>query len=171
MRIGIGHDIHKLVPNRKLILGGVDIPFVKGLTGHSDADVLVHAVCDALLGAASLGDIGMHFPDTDDRFLNIDSIELLGRTGRLLEKHGFAVINLDATVFAEFPKLGGYRSRMVKNIAEALHIRKDRVNVKFTTTEGLGFVGNGSGMMAHCIALITSRSNDRTSFKDPAPGI
>ncbi len=159
MRIGTGHDVHQLVVGRKLIIGGVEIPYEKGLMGHSDADVLVHAVCDALLGAAALGDIGLHFPDTDERYLNINSLTLLSITGTLLRDKGFDILNLDATIFAQVPKLAPYRKLMIKNIADALCVQTEKVSVKFTTTEGLGFIGNGSGMMAHCIALIRKNPN------------
>lgn len=154
MRIGTGHDVHQLVAGRKLILGGVEIPYEKGLLGHSDADVLVHSVCDALLGAAALGDIGIHFPDTEKRFLNISSMTLLAATGNMIRDKGLDVINIDATLFAQAPKLSPYRQSMIENIAHALSIGPAQVSVKFTTTEGLGFVGTGIGMMAHCVALI-----------------
>jgi 2-C-methyl-D-erythritol 2,4-cyclodiphosphate synthase len=154
MRIGLGNDVHRLVPDRKLILGGETIPFHKGLLGHSDADVLVHAICDSLLGAAALGDIGMHFPDTDPAFKNIFSIELLKRTDLMIKQKGYTVLNLDATIFAEAPKLSPYYEKMKKNIADTLQIKPDMVNIKSTTTEGLGFVGVGEGMGAMCISLI-----------------
>jgi 2-C-methyl-D-erythritol 2,4-cyclodiphosphate synthase len=154
MRVGIGHDVHRLIADRKLILGGVDIPHDKGLAGHSDADVLVHAVCDALLGAAGLGDIGLHFPDTDDAFKDISSLKLLHRTLEMIREEGYGIINLDATIFAQAPRLGPYRKAMETNIAEILEIGKNRVNIKFTTTEGLGFVGRGEGIRADCIALL-----------------
>ncbi len=158
MRIGLGYDIHQLVTGRKLILGGVDIPFDKGLLGHSDADVLVHAVCDALLGAACLGDIGMLFPDTDPEYKDIDSMKLLIKTYDLLKENGYSIINIDATVSAEAPKLSSYREEMRGNISKVLHTDSDSVNVKFTTSEGLGFVGKGEGINAMCIALIEKRS-------------
>ena len=158
MKIGAGHDIHQLVPGQKLVLGGVEIPHDKGLKGHSDADVLVHSVCDALLGAAALGDIGLHFPDTDDRYLNINSLILLENTGKLLCDHGFYIENLDATVIAQAPKLAPHRNKMIENIARSLDLEIGRVNVKFTTTEGLGCIGTGSGMAAHCIALINKKT-------------
>lgn len=154
MRIGLGSDVHRLVPDRKLILGGETIPFDKGLLGHSDADVLVHAICDSLLGAAALGDIGMHFPDRDPAFKNIYSIELLKKTGLMIQQKGYTVLNLDATIFAERPKLSPYYEKMKKNIADTLQIKLDMVNIKSTTTEGLGFVGTGEGMAAMCVALI-----------------
>ena len=154
MRVGLGNDVHRLVPDRKLIVGGETIPFQKGLLGHSDADVLVHAICDSLLGAAGLGDIGVHFPDSDPAYKNIFSIELLEQTGRMIRQAGYTVVNLDATVFAEAPKLSPYYDKMKKNIATALQIKPEMVNIKSTTTEGLGFVGTGEGMSAMCISLI-----------------
>ena len=154
MRIGHGYDVHRLVPGRKLILGGVDIPYERGLLGHSDADVLTHAVMDALCGAAGLGDIGELFPDTDPAYKGISSLKLLGEVGRLLRERGFAVVNLDATLLAQAPKVAPYKAQMAENIAAALGIEADRVNVKATTEEGLGFTGDGSGMAAHAVALV-----------------
>ena len=154
MRIGLGYDIHRLVGGRKLVLGGVSIPFEKGLIGHSDADVLVHAVCDALLGAAKLGDIGVHYPDTDPGFKDISSIKLLEKTHRMLKDNGFNIINIDSIVFAEMPKVMPFRNEMEKNIAIAIEIDPECVNVKATTTEGLGMIGKGEGIGAMCIALI-----------------
>ena len=154
MRIGMGYDIHRLVSRRKLVLGGVTIPFEKGLLGHSDADVLVHAVCDALLGAACLGDIGCHFPDTAPEFKDIKSISLLERTCTMVRDGGFFIQNLDATIFAEAPKLSPYRELMRQNIARAINIALDRVNVKATTAEGLGMIGRGEGIGAMCVVLI-----------------
>jgi len=154
MRIGIGHDIHRLVFERKLVLGGVTIPFEKGLLGHSDADVLVHAMCDALLGAAGLGDIGLHFPDTNPEFKDIHSIRLLAKTYEMISSKGFAISNVDSTIFAEAPKLFPYREAMQKNIAEAIQIEPNRVNVKSTTSEGLGMIGKGEGIAAMCIVLL-----------------
>ena len=154
MRIGMGYDIHRLVLKRKLILGGVTIPFQKGLMGHSDADVLVHAVCDALLGAAGLGDIGLHFPDTESKYKDIYSINLLSRTYEIISKKGFSIINVDATVFAEAPKISPHREIMKQNIAQAIHVDPDCVNIKATTAEGLGMIGRGEGISAACIALI-----------------
>ncbi len=156
MRIGIGYDVHRLVAGRSLILGGVTIPFEKGLLGHSDADVLVHAVCDALLGAAGLGDIGRHFPDSDERYKDISSIVLLRECHRMLREHGHALVNLDATIFAEAPRLAPYNEAMRRTLAEALTMAADCVNIKATTTEGLGFVGKGEGMAAMCVVLIDS---------------
>ena len=155
MRIGQGYDVHKLVEGRKLILGGVEIPYEKGLLGHSDADVLVHAVMDALLGAAALGDIGQHFPDTDPEYEGISSIELLKKVGELLEEKGYIVENIDATIIAQRPKLLNYRSAMAENIAEALHLDVSRVSVKATTEEGLGFTGTGEGISSQAITLLT----------------
>ena len=154
MRIGHGYDVHKLAENRKLIIGGVDIPYEKGLLGHSDADVLLHAVCDALLGAAALGDIGKHFPDTDDRFKGIDSMLLLKNVAELLRKEGYKVVNIDSTILAQRPKLAPYILKMRENIAEAVGINTDCVSVKATTEEGLGFTGEGLGIAAHAVCLI-----------------
>ena len=156
MRTGIGYDIHKLVYERKLVLGGVIIPFKKGLLGHSDADVLIHAVCDALLGAAGLGDIGLHFPDTDDKFKDVSGLKLLTDTNTLLKKSGFSVINVDSTIFAENPKISPYRKEMEKNIAQVLKISSAFVNVKATTLEGIGSLGRGDGIAALAITLIDS---------------
>ena len=154
LRIGHGYDVHRLVEGRKLILGGVDIPWEKGLLGHSDADVLAHAVMDALTGAARLGDIGKLFPDTDPAYAGISSLKLLSEVGRLLGEKGFAVVNIDATLLAQAPKVGPYKQRMAENIAAALGIGPERVNVKATTEEGLGFTGDGSGMAAHAVVLL-----------------
>lgn len=159
MRVGTGFDVHRLVPGRKLILGGVDIPYEKGLLGHSDADVLLHAVCDALLGAAGLGDIGVHFPDTDARYENIDSIELLEQTGDKLAASGFSIQNLDATVFAEAPRISPYRAGMRERIAKTLRMDAGDVNIKATTTEGLGCIGRGEGIAAMCTALILKKES------------
>ena len=157
MRIGHGYDVHRLVEGRALILGGVGIPYEKGLLGHSDADVLTHAVMDALLGAAALGDIGKHFPDTDLRFKGADSLELLHEVGALLTVHGYAVGNIDATILAERPKLAPYINTMRERIAGALHIEKDQVSVKATTEEKLGFTGAGEGIAAHAVCLLETR--------------
>ncbi|ABW67470.1 2-C-methyl-D-erythritol 2,4-cyclodiphosphate synthase [Desulfosudis oleivorans] len=154
MRIGTGYDLHRLVKGRRLVLGGVALPFEKGLDGHSDADVLVHAVCDALLGAAGLGDIGDHFPDTDARFKGVSSLLLLTETGRMLKEKGFFVVNIDATVLAQAPKLGAHKAAMAANMATALGIDAACVNVKATTTEGLDAVGRGEAMAAMSVALI-----------------
>ena len=154
LRIGHGYDVHRLVEGRRLILGGVDIPWEKGLLGHSDADVLVHAVMDALSGAARLGDIGKLFPDTDPAYAGISSVMLLTEVGRLLKKKGYTVVNIDATLLAQAPKVGPYRQEMALNIANALHIEVEQVNIKATTEEGLGFTGDGSGMAAHAVVLL-----------------
>ena len=156
MRIGQGYDVHCLVEGRKLILGGVEIPYEKGLLGHSDADVLLHAVMDALLGAAALGDIGQHFPDSDERYKGISSVELLKEVGKILQENGYLIENIDSTVVAQRPKLLPYRPQMAKNIADALGIEPDQVSVKATTEEGLGFTGTGEGISAQAIALLSS---------------
>ena len=155
IRIGHGYDVHKLVQGRKLILGGVEIPFEKGLDGHSDADVLLHAVMDAMLGAAAAGDIGQHFPDTDGRYLGADSTELLAETGRILRERGYTVANIDSTVLCQRPKLKSYIPGMRCRIAGILGLEEDQVSVKATTEEGLGFTGDGSGIAAHAVVLIT----------------
>ena len=154
MRIGQGFDVHALVPGRKLIIGGVDIPFERGLLGHSDADVLLHAVTDALLGAAGLGDIGRHFPDSDARFKDADSRQLLRETARLIERAGYRVVNVDATVIARAPRMAPHVSAMAANIAADLGIAPGDVNIKAKTTEGLGFTGRGEGIAAQAAALI-----------------
>ncbi len=156
MRVGMGYDVHRLVEGRRLVVGGVDIPYEKGLLGHSDADVLLHAVCDALLGAAALGDIGKHFPDSDPAYKGISSVILLGRMGELLTKKGFLVENIDATIIAQAPKMRPYIDRMRENIAEALGMDVEHVNVKATTEEGLGFTGSGEGISAQAVCLLTS---------------
>lgn len=153
-RIGHGYDVHKLCENRKLILGGVDIPFEKGLLGHSDADVLVHAVMDSLLGALALGDIGKHFPDTDPKYSGADSMELLKHVNKLIKTNGYNVCNLDATILAQKPKLSPFIEQMRKNISEALEIHISQVSVKATTEEKLGFTGQGLGISAHCVCLL-----------------
>ena len=154
MRIGIGYDIHQLKRGRRLVLGGVTIPFEKGLLGHSDADVLLHAVCDALLGAAGLGDIGLYFPDTDNEFKDMESIKLLDRTNKMVREKGFTIINIDSTIFAEAPKLSPYRKEMEINIAQTLEIDPCRINIKATTTEGLGVIGKGEGIGAMSVVLL-----------------
>ena len=154
MRIGHGYDVHRLIENRKLIIGGVDIPYEKGLLGHSDADVLLHAISDALLGASALGDIGKHFPDTDPKYKGADSLLLLKEVCRLLNEKGYSIENIDSTVIAQAPKLKPYIEQMRKNIAEACGISIDRVNVKATTEEKLGFTGSGEGISAHAVCLI-----------------
>ena len=154
MRIGMGYDVHKLVEGRKLILGGVEIPYEKGLLGHSDADVLLHAIMDALLGAAALGDIGKHFPDTDPAYKGISSIRLLEHVADLLEEHQFLIENIDATIIAQRPKMRPYIDTMRENIAKALKIESDQINVKATTEEGLGFTGSGEGISAQAVCLL-----------------
>ncbi len=156
-RIGTGYDVHRLVEGRRLLLGGVDIPYAKGLLGHSDADVLLHAICDALLGAAGLGDIGRHFPDTDERYRGISSLSLLSEVRRLIEEKGFCVNNIDATVVAEQPKIARHIPAMVANIARALGTDETAINIKATTTEGLGFAGRGEGIAAYAVSVIERR--------------
>lgn len=155
MRVGMGYDVHKLVEGRKLILGGVEIPYEKGLLGHSDADVLLHAVMDALLGAAALGDIGKHFPDTEEAYQGISSLALLEKVGELLDENLFVINNIDATLIAQKPKVAPYKEQMEDNIANALKIEKSLVNVKATTEEGLGFTGEMLGMSAQAICSIS----------------
>ena len=157
MRIGHGYDVHRLTAGRNLILGGVRIPYEKGLLGHSDADVLLHAVCDALLGAAALGDIGLHFPDTDPAYKNADSRELLRRVCNLLADQGYRIVNIDATLLAQAPKLRPFISGMMQNIAADCGLEPDAVNVKATTEEGLGFTGAGEGIAAHAVCLLENR--------------
>ena len=159
MRIGTGYDVHKLVEGRALIMGGVDIPYEKGLLGHSDADVLVHAIMDALLGAAALGDIGKHFPDTDEAYRGISSIELLKHVKKLLADELYFVQNIDATIIAQRPKFAPYLATMVQNIAEALEIDERQVNIKATTEEGLGFTGSGQGIAAQAVCLLGTVEN------------
>lgn len=171
MRVGMGYDVHRLTEGRKLILGGVEIPHTHGLLGHSDADVLVHAVMDALLGAAALRDIGRHFPDTDPAYEGASSIELLRRVGTMLEEKMYLIENVDATIIAQQPKLLPYIDTMVENIAEALKIEKDQVNVKATTEEGLGFTGSREGISAHAVCCIVNAldrlADDRTGTGCP----
>ena len=159
MRIGMGYDVHKLVEGRKLILGGVEIPYEKGLLGHSDADVLLHAIMDALLGAAALGDIGKHFPDTDPAYKGISSIRLLEHVADLLEEHQFLIENIDATIIAQRPKMRPYIDTMRENIAKALKIEADQINVKATTEEGLGFTGSGEGISSQAICMLEKVMN------------
>ena len=154
MRIGNGYDVHRLVENRKLILGGVEIPYEKGLLGHSDADVLLHAVMDALLGAAALGDIGKHFPDTDPAYKGISSVKLLLHVTELLKQNGYSIGNIDATIIAQKPKMAPHIAQMRKNMAEAMQIPEDCLNIKATTEEGLGFTGRGEGIAAQAICLL-----------------
>ena len=154
LRIGHGYDVHRLVEGRQLILGGVEIPWEKGLLGHSDADVLTHAVMDALAGAARLGDIGKLFPDTDSAYAGISSLKLLREVGKLLRERHYAVVNVDVVLLAQAPKVGPYRQQMAENLAAALEIDVEQMNVKATTEEGLGFTGDGSGMAAHAVVLL-----------------
>lgn len=154
MRVGLGYDVHRLVESRKLILGGVEIPFEKGLLGHSDADVLLHAIMDSLLGACALGDIGMHFPDTDNAFKGISSILLLKETGKLIEKAGYKINNIDATIIAQKPKMMPYIQQMMENISKTLDIDINKINIKATTEEGLGFTGEMLGISSQCIASV-----------------
>ena len=156
MRIGMGYDVHRLVEDRKCIIGGVEIPYEKGLLGHSDADVLLHAIMDALLGAAALGDIGKHFPDTDPAYKGASSMKLLERVGELLEENMFLVENIDATIIAQAPKMRPYIDTMRENIARALKIEVSQVNVKATTEEGLGFTGSGEGISSQAICMLNS---------------
>lgn len=157
MRIGHGYDVHRLVEDRDLILGGVNIPYEKGLLGHSDADVLTHAVMDALLGAAALGDIGKHFPDSDPAYKGADSLVLAQHVAALIRQHGYSIGNVDATVIAQAPKLASHIPQMKQNLASALGCDADRINVKATTEEHLGFTGQGLGIAAHAICLLESR--------------
>lgn len=159
MRIGMGYDVHRLTENRDLIIGGVKIPYEKGLLGHSDADVLLHAIMDALLGAAALGDIGKHFPDTEEAYRGISSVSLLEKVGKLLEENCFFIENIDATIIAQAPKMRPYIDTMRQNIAQALGIDIMQVNVKATTEEGLGFTGNGEGISSQAICMLTSPIN------------
>ncbi len=154
MRVGIGYDIHRLVKGRKLMLGGIEIPFEKGLDGHSDADVLIHAICDALLGAAGMGDLGLHFPDSDAAFKDVYSIRLLESAWKMVSEKFPRIYNIDATVFAEAPRLGPFREAMAETISRAMGISPASVNIKATTTEGLGLVGSGDGMAAMCVVMI-----------------
>ncbi|MCR5507897.1 MAG: 2-C-methyl-D-erythritol 2,4-cyclodiphosphate synthase [Lachnospiraceae bacterium] len=156
MRVGIGYDVHRLTEGRELVIGGVKIPYEKGLLGHSDADVLLHAIMDALLGAAALGDIGRHFPDTDDEYKDADSVKLLRRVGTLIEDAHYIIDNIDATVIAQKPKMSPYIEDMRRCISEALMIEVSQVNIKATTEEGLGFTGSGEGISAQAICLLSS---------------
>ena len=154
MRVGIGYDIHRLVEGRPLILGGVSVEYEKGLLGHSDADVLVHAICDALLGAAGLGDIGIHFPDNDPQYKDISSLKLLSNICQMVTEKGFRIVNLDTIVFAEAPKLQSQRDDMQSTLAKTVNVTAEQINIKATTTEGLGVIGKGEGIGAMCVALI-----------------
>lgn len=153
-RVGFGYDVHRLVEGRKLILGGITIPFTKGLHGHSDADVLIHAICDALLGAAALGDIGRHFPDTDDSFRDISSLVLLKRTRAIIEEAGYFIVNIDSTLVLEEPKVANFLQEMIKKLASALECDENKISIKATTSEGLGFTGRGEGIAAYAVALL-----------------
>lgn len=157
MRIGMGYDVHRLVEGRKLILGGVEIPYEKGLLGHSDADVLVHALMDALLGAAALGDIGKLFPDNEPKFKDIDSMLLLKEVGNVLAEHNYSISNIDTTVVAQRPKLAPFIGQMRQRIAQVLNISEDKVSIKATTTEGLGFTGEGAGIAAYGVCLLEDK--------------
>lgn len=159
MRVGMGYDVHKLAEGRKLIVGGVNIPYEKGLLGHSDADVLTHAIMDALLGAAALGDIGKHFPDSDEKYKGADSIELLRHVKQLLDEHMYVIGNIDATIIAQRPKFAPFIPDMVVRISEALGIDKSQVNIKATTEEGLGFTGSGEGISSQAICLLETVAN------------
>lgn len=159
MRVGIGYDVHRLSAGRKLIIGGVEIPYEKGLLGHSDADVLLHAIMDALLGAAALGDIGRHFPDTDPEYEGISSIKLLEHVGKLLDEGGYVIENIDATIIAQLPKMRPYIDQMRGNIAAALNIETEQVNVKATTEEGLGFTGSGGGISSQAVCAVEKYTN------------
>lgn len=159
MRVGMGYDVHRLVPERDLIIGGVKIPYEKGLLGHSDADVLLHAIMDALLGAAALGDIGKHFPDNDPAYKGADSLMLLGRVVEILSEEGYVIENIDSTIIAQKPKMAPHIEQMRRNIADTLGLDISRVNVKATTEEGLGFTGTGEGISAQAVALIMSVEN------------
>ena len=154
MRVGMGYDVHRLVENRDLILGGVKIPYEKGLLGHSDADVLLHAIMDALLGAAALGDIGKHFPDTDPAYEGASSMKLLEHVGKLLEEENYQIINIDATIIAQRPKMAPHIPQMVENVARVLKLEKNQVNIKATTEEGLGFTGTGEGISSQAICAL-----------------
>ena len=159
MRIGNGYDVHRLVPDRKLILGGVEISYEKGLLGHSDADVLIHAVMDALLGAAGLGDIGKHFPDTDPKYEGADSLMLLAEVKKMLDEMAYIIGNIDATIIAQKPKMAPYIAEMRKKIADTLELEEERINIKATTEEGLGFTGEGLGISCQSIALLETIDN------------
>jgi len=157
MLIGFGYDVHRLVEGRKLVIGGIEIPHQKGLAGHSDADVLLHAICDGFLGAMAEGDIGKHFPDTEPQFHGISSLHLLQRVARMISERGLAVVNVDTTVIAEKPSIGPYIPHMLEKIAETLKIPVQKVNIKATTSEGLGFIGEGKGIAAYAVVLLTAK--------------
>jgi len=158
MRVGVGYDCHPLIPGRKLVLGGVSIPFDKGLSGYSDADVAVHAIIDALCGAADLGDIGTNFPSGDPRYKDISSLVLLGKIGELVDKKGFAIVNIDVTIVAQSPRLSPFFSEMKKQISRSLNIKPSQVAVKATTTDGVGSIGRGEGIAAQSVALVQEKS-------------
>ena len=169
MRIGFGYDVHPLVKGRKLILGGVEIPFEKGLEGHSDADVLLHALCDAILGALGEGDIGKHFPNTDPQFRGISSVQLLRAVAAKMTEKDFVIGNLDSTVVAERPKIGPFIPRMKEEIAGALRISSQQINIKATTSEGLGFIGKGKGMAAYAVVLLKEARSSELKGNKQAP--
>ena len=169
MRVGMGYDVHRLSVGRKLIIGGVEIPYEKGLLGHSDADVLLHAIMDALLGAAALGDIGKHFPDTDPAYEGISSMQLLEHVGKLLDESGYVIENIDATIIAQKPKMRPYIDEMRANIAKVLQIDAEQVNVKATTEEGLGFTGNGEGISSQAICAVEKYMNYGSTDMTSAP--
>ena len=160
MKIGLGYDVHELVEGKKLVIGGVAIPFEKGLSGHSDADVLVHALCDALLGAAGLDDIGCFFPDSDPQYKNIYSIKLLEKTAEIIDKNNLRLVNADCVLLAEAPRLAVYKQAMQRNIAKALNLETGCINIKATTGEGLGFIGKGEGIAAMCVVLLEASNAD-----------
>ena len=166
MRVGLGYDVHRLVEDRKLILGGVEIPYEKGLLGHSDADVLLHAIMDALLGAAALGDIGQHFPDTDSAYKGISSMKLLSKVAKLLEENNYFIENIDATIIAQKPKMAPYINTMRENISKTLGIEMGQINIKATTEEGLGFTGSGEGISSQAICSISSALD--LIYREPA---
>ena len=168
MRVGMGYDVHKLTENRDLILGGVKIPWEKGLLGHSDADVLLHAVMDALLGAAALGDIGKHFPDTDPKYKGISSVKLLIHVAELLKEHGYEIGNIDATIIAQKPKMRPFIPQMEQNVANVLHLEQNQVNIKATTEEGLGFTGRQEGIAAQAICSLSKFFENSVAVSDSA---
>ncbi len=170
MRVGIGYDVHKLAEGRKLILGGVEVAHTLGLLGHSDADVLLHAIMDALLGAAAIGDIGKHFPDTDERYKGISSLKLLAHVGELLEQENYVIENIDATIIAQKPKLRPYIEQMEQNIAEVLHIEKNQINVKATTEERLGFTGREEGIASNAICMLSTIYENSVAVGDSGSG-
>lgn len=170
MRVGTGYDVHRLVEGRKLILGGVEIPYEKGLLGHSDADVILHAIMDALLGAAALGDIGQHFPDKDPQYEGISSLKLLEKVGELLDENNYVIENIDSTIIAQRPKMMSYLPAMRKNVADTLRLDVSQVSIKATTEEGLGFTGNGEGIAAQAVCCLSSLLDMATDTRMSAPG-